>query len=117
MARVPHTLLAALADADGPLRTRAREEVSRLARQVQDDEALRARLDGQLADLAVFAVERYGQELTAVVSSTIDRWDGDETARRVELFVGRDLQFIRINGTVVGGIVGLVIHAVVVLAG
>ncbi|GAA1905700.1 DUF445 domain-containing protein [Lapillicoccus jejuensis] len=110
------TLLAALADADGPLRTRAREEVARLARQVQDDAALRDRLDGHLADLAVFAVDRYGQELTDVVSSTIDRWDGDETARRVELFVGRDLQFIRINGTVVGGVVGLIIHAVAVLA-
>ena len=62
-------------------------------------------------------VARYGQELTEVISSTINRWDGKETASRVELFVGRDLQFIRINGMIVGGLVGLVIHAVVLLVG
>ncbi len=64
------------------------------------------------ADLAVFAVERYGAELTAVITHTIERWDGKEAARRIELHVGRDLQFIRINGTIVGGLVGVLIHAV-----
>jgi len=52
-----------------------------------------------------------------VISHTINRWDGKETAERVELFVGRDLQFIRINGTIVGGLVGLAIHTVAVLVG
>jgi uncharacterized membrane-anchored protein YjiN (DUF445 family) len=42
----------------------------------------------------------------------VNRWDGQETAERIELHVGRDLQFIRINGTVVGGMAGLAIHAV-----
>ncbi|MEO9151074.1 MAG: DUF445 domain-containing protein [Lapillicoccus sp.] len=110
-------LVAALADSDGPLRGRARSEVTRFAGQVDDDPLLRARLDGYLADTAAFMVARYGQELTEVISSTINRWDGKETASRVELFVGRDLQFIRINGTIVGGLVGLVIHAVVLLVG
>src|SRR3712207_8329088 len=55
------------------------------------------------ADAAVFAVDRYGPELTAVITHTIERWDGREAARRIELHVGRDLQFIRINGTIVGG--------------
>jgi uncharacterized membrane-anchored protein YjiN (DUF445 family) len=45
----------------------------------------------------------------------VNRWDGREAADRIELHVGRDLQFIRINGTIVGGLVGLVIHAVSVL--
>ena len=44
--------------------------------------------------------------------ATIARWDGEEAARKIELHVGRDLQFIRINGTIVGGLVGVVIHAV-----
>ena len=79
------------------------------------DEALRARLDGLAADAAVFAVERYGAELTAVITHTIERWDGKEAARRIELHVGRDLQFIRINGTIVGGLVGVLIHTVSVL--
>ena len=60
----------------------------------------------------MFAVERYGSELTSVITQTIERWDGREAARKIELHVGRDLQFIRINGTIVGGLVGLVIHAV-----
>ena len=61
------------------------------------------------------AIERYGAELTTVITHTIERWDGKEAARRIELHVGRDLQFIRINGTIVGGLVGVVIHAVSLL--
>ena len=67
------------------------------------------------ADIAVFAVARYGAELTAVITHTIERWDGKEAARRIELHVGRDLQFIRINGTIVGGLVGVLIHAISLL--
>ena len=70
---------------------------------------------GCAADVAVFAVERYGAELTTVITHTIERWDGKEAARRIELHVGRDLQFIRINGTIVGGLVGVLIHAFSVL--
>jgi len=47
-----------------------------------------------------------------VITNTIEKWDGREAADRIELHVGRDLQFIRINGTVVGGLVGVIIHAV-----
>ena len=75
------------------------------------------RLDGLAADAAVFVVDRYGTEVTAVITHTIERWDGKEAARRIELHVGRDLQFIRINGTVVGGLVGVAIHAVSVAIG
>jgi len=110
-------LIAALSDSDGPLRARAQAEIERFAAQVGADTALQERLDGYVADLAAFLVERYGQELTEVISHTINRWDGKETAERVELFVGRDLQFIRINGTIVGGLVGLLIHTVAVLVG
>ena len=110
-------LIAALADPEGPLRTRIQSELEKFAQRVVAERDLRDRLDGYVADLAAFAVNRYGTELTAVISHTINRWDGKETASRVELFVGRDLQFIRINGTIVGGLVGLVIHAVVVLIG
>jgi uncharacterized membrane-anchored protein YjiN (DUF445 family) len=110
-------LIAALADPEGPLRTRIQSELEKFAQRVVTERDLRDRLDGYVADLAAFAVNRYGTELTAVISHTINRWDGKETASRVELFVGRDLQFIRINGTIVGGLVGLVIHAVVVFIG
>ena len=74
--------------------------------------SLRNRLDQAAADLAVFAVDRYGSEVTAIITHTIERWDGKEASQRIELHVGRDLQFIRINGTIVGGLVGVIIHAV-----
>jgi len=57
-------------------------------------------------------VTNYRDELTRTITDTVDRWDGVETARKVELQVGRDLQFIRINGTVVGALAGIAIHAV-----
>jgi uncharacterized membrane-anchored protein YjiN (DUF445 family) len=108
-------LLAALAEDDGPLRSRGVVELTRFGQRLVDEEALRESLDRRAADLAVFVVGRYGDELTAVITHTIGRWDGKEAATRIELYVGRDLQFIRINGTIVGGLVGLVIHAVSVL--
>jgi uncharacterized membrane-anchored protein YjiN (DUF445 family) len=105
-------LMESLEDADGPLRNRAVLELVRFGERLEHDDELRARLDKYAADLAVFTVSRYGDELTAVITHTVNRWDGREAARRIELHVGRDLQFIRINGTIVGGLVGVVIHAV-----
>jgi uncharacterized membrane-anchored protein YjiN (DUF445 family) len=104
-------LLSALEDPEGPVRRRALTEIQAFAERLQRDDALRAKLDRRAADLVVFAVGRYGNELTAVISHTIDRWDGREAARKIELHVGKDLQFIRINGTIVGGLVGVAIHA------
>jgi uncharacterized membrane-anchored protein YjiN (DUF445 family) len=108
-------LLAALADEDGPVRARGLAELTAFGDRLLVDAPLRRRLDRYAADLAVFVVGRYGDELTAVITHTIDRWDGQEAARKIELHVGRDLQFIRINGTIVGGLVGVAIHAVTML--
>ncbi|MBA3719928.1 MAG: DUF445 family protein, partial [Nocardioidaceae bacterium] len=58
----------------------------------------------------------YGAEMTTVITETIERWDGAEASRRIELHVGRDLQFIRINGTLIGGLAGLLIYALAQLA-
>ncbi|KQY60693.1 hypothetical protein ASD11_07080 [Aeromicrobium sp. Root495] len=104
------SLIGALADPDGLLRRRALDELLTLAHRLQDDEALARRIDTVLADVAGYAVSHYGHQVATIISATVDRWDGKETADRVELHVGRDLQFIRINGTVVGGLAGLVIH-------
>ena len=109
------SLVSSLRDPEGAVRERLQREVSAFGRRLHDDESLRTRLDLVAADVAVFTVERYGAELTAVITHTIERWDGREAARRIELHVGRDLQFIRINGTIVGGLVGVLIHTVSVL--
>jgi uncharacterized membrane-anchored protein YjiN (DUF445 family) len=97
------------------VRRRALDELVAFGERLQRDVDLRAKIDGYAADLAVFGVTRYGKELTAVITHTVNRWDGKEAARKIELHVGRDLQFIRINGTIVGGLVGLLIHAFTIL--
>lgn len=105
------TLIDALADPDSELRARAVVLLSEAGQKVVDDDDLRALVETRLADAAAFVVENHGSEISTLISETVARWDGDEAARRIELQVGRDLQFIRINGTVVGGLVGLTLHA------
>ncbi len=109
LSRALHTTLA---DPGSPLRARVEQRLQEFAGQLRNDPDLRGRLDQHAADLAAFVVGRYGDELATVITDTIERWDGQEAANRIELFVGRDLQFIRINGTLVGGLAGLVIHTV-----
>lgn len=111
-----NALADALEDPDGMLRRRGLAELRELGARLADDESSRRRVDSYIEDAAAYLIDRYGAEVTTVISDTVNRWDGKETANRVELYVGRDLQFIRINGTVVGGLVGLVIHTVTVLA-
>lgn len=69
---------------------------------------LEAFLVGVLAD----ALERHRHEAADLIARTVARWDPEATSRRMELAVGRDLQFVRINGTLVGGLVGLLLYAV-----
>ncbi|HET8600935.1 MAG TPA: DUF445 domain-containing protein [Segeticoccus sp.] len=109
-------LLEALADPQSTLRTRALDELVRFGTRLATDIALQRTWDGRAADAVGHLVRTYGRELASVISVTVDRWDGAEAARRIELHVGRDLQFIRINGTVVGALVGLVLHVVTQLA-
>ncbi len=108
-------LTTSLHDPDGAVRATLVTEVTAFARRLAGDTELQHRIDAHLADAAVFAVDRYGVEVTGIITHTIDRWDGREAARKIELHVGRDLQFIRINGTIVGGLVGVLIHTVTVL--
>ena len=108
-------LLGALADADGPLRRRGVAALSEFGERLLNDPDLRHRVDGHAADAVGFVVSTYGHEIAKVISQTVDRWDGKEAAERIELHVGRDLQFIRINGTIVGGLAGLAIHTLNVL--
>jgi len=105
-------LIGSLGDESGLLRRRALEELEAFGRRLIADDDLAARIDARISDTSAYVIENYGTEIATVISVTVNRWDGKETAERIELHVGRDLQFIRINGTVVGGLVGLTIHAV-----
>jgi uncharacterized membrane-anchored protein YjiN (DUF445 family) len=81
-----------------------------LAQTVLDDAALLEKLDRRIVDGVVFAVDQYRHEVGQLIEDTVGRWDPDATSRKIELQIGRDLQFIRINGTVVGGLVGLLLY-------
>ena len=70
------------------------------------------RVDGWLRGGVLGLVERYQSEVSDLIANTVRGWDPTATSQRIELAIGRDLQFIRINGTVVGGLVGLLLHAI-----
>ena len=101
----------ALADETGPLRARMVVLVRDFAARVQQDERLHATLQDRLIAGVSTAVSKYGHEITALISHTVEKWDAQDASDRIETFVGRDLQFIRINGTIVGGLVGLLIYS------
>lgn len=105
------SLTEALNRPDGYVRKRLAQALADFADQLEHNDALSARMDKLAADAATYVASSYGEELTSVITTTIERWDGNEAARRIELHVGRDLQFIRINGTLVGGLAGLVIYS------
>jgi uncharacterized membrane-anchored protein YjiN (DUF445 family) len=95
------------------------DEIARLIRSVaarvlEDDELARM-LERQLEQVIVTTTERHGHQLTELIRTKVQLWSPKETADRFELAAGRDLQFIRINGTVVGALAGVAIHALSLL--
>jgi uncharacterized membrane-anchored protein YjiN (DUF445 family) len=86
--------------------------IAQLGRALCTDDALAAKVDSWIVNVAGFLLTRYEPEVLGLISATVARWDAADTGRRLELQVGRDLQFIRLNGTVVGSVVGVVIYGV-----
>ena len=114
---VKETLRAQAGDDGSTLRARLDEMVANAARRFRDDPVLMARVDEVAVSATEAVLETFGDEITRLISSTVEQWDGEETATRLELLLGRDLQFIRINGTLVGGLAGVVIHGIGQLVG
>lgn len=85
--------------------------VERLAGELERDPDIQAWMNEWLTEAVVTLVDSNRAQIASVISDTVQTWDGRDTSRRVELALGRDLQFIRINGTLVGGLVGLAINA------
>lgn len=84
--------------------------LSALASAALEDEALLEKIDGWIINAVLRVVEQHRGEVGQLIAQTVSSWNPEETSRRIELLVGRDLQFIRINGTLVGGLVGLMIY-------
>lgn len=113
---VRRVLEEAIDDPDSELRRRVHDGLLGFGNRLAHDEPLQRTVDRYVADAAGHLISNYRHEVATVISETVDRWDADDASRRIELHVGKDLQFVRINGTVVGGLVGVLIHAVTILA-
>ncbi|CAA9347847.1 MAG: protein of unknown function DUF445 [uncultured Frankineae bacterium] len=114
---VAASVRASLDDLDGGLQARLAALVGGAARRVLDDEALQTRIEERLQSAVRYAVAHYGGTVVALISRTVQGWEARDASARIEAAVGRDLQFIRINGTVVGALAGLALHAVAELVG
>ena len=104
-------VLDAAVDPNSELRRVGASVIRQTGTALRDDPALQAKCDRWLLGVMEHVLAHYSGELSGVITHTVSRWDAESTARRLELQVGRDLQFIRINGTVVGSLVGLVIYS------
>ncbi len=104
-------LLTALADPDSGLRRRAVQALQEVGERLTTDVALQHRVDTWVSDAAVFLVDRYRHDIASIITDTVERWDPAETTEKIELMVGRDLQYIRLNGTFVGALAGLAIFS------
>ena len=96
---------------DSKFRSSISDWLDGVADELERDAGIQAWINEWLTDAVVLIVQRNRAQISSLISDTVQSWDGQDTSRRVELAIGRDLQFIRINGTLVGGLVGLLIHA------
>jgi uncharacterized membrane-anchored protein YjiN (DUF445 family) len=102
-------------DPDAALAGKLGEVVREFGGTLQGDAALRRLVNRFARRLVVGTAARYGGNIVKLVSETVRGWDARTVTERLEQAVGRDLQFIRINGTLVGGLIGVLLHAVDVL--
>ena len=112
-----HALATQAADPTSELRRWLTETVIAAGLRLGSDNELRDSLRRLAESGARALAEQFHDELAGLVTDTIQRWDAEQTSSQLELLLGRDLQFIRINGTVVGASVGLALHAIVMAFG
>ncbi|RAV32950.1 DUF445 domain-containing protein [Corynebacterium heidelbergense] len=104
------------ADPESILRRKITAWVREFGLRTQREADLRQDLEDRLVRAVSYLADNYAGEVTSIIGETVQRWDAEEASDRIELMVGKDLQFIRVNGTVVGALAGLAIHAATELA-
>jgi uncharacterized membrane-anchored protein YjiN (DUF445 family) len=105
-------LLRAVDDPTSDLRVRMVDSIVTIGRNLTEKPEMAEKVNGWIEDAAVHVVRNNRDEITALITETVDKWDAEETSRKIEIQVGRDLQFIRLNGTLVGALAGLTIYTV-----
>ncbi|GAB3702821.1 DUF445 domain-containing protein [Corynebacterium nasicanis] len=106
------SLIEAAEDETSLLRTKITDLCITWGTNIQTDPQLRASLDRRITGAAAFLADNYAGEVTDIISETVERWDAAEASDKIELMVGKDLQFIRLNGTIVGALAGIAIYTV-----
>ena len=84
----------------------------KLGNAVLNDAELMAKIDQWILEGVLYAVEQFRGEAAHLISYTVGQWDAEETSKKIELQIGKDLQYVRINGTLVGGLVGLLLYTI-----
>lgn len=110
--RLRAAMLKGVRDPEKALSGQLGESLAQLGQALQSDARIQLQVNRFSRRTLAGIATRYGDQIVRLVSETVKRWDAHTVTDRVEAAVGRDLQFIRINGTVVGGLVGLALHAV-----
>lgn len=113
---IKEALLRQSENPDAELRHAIQEAVIKFGESIQSDPKLAAKIDGWADETARYLIRTYGHEVSGLISETIEGWDPVATSERIELQIGKDLQFIRINGTIVGGLAGFTIHSLTVMS-
>ncbi|HET9071606.1 MAG TPA: DUF445 domain-containing protein [Acidimicrobiales bacterium] len=109
------TVRRSLGDPTSVLTARVADTVAHLGKRAAVEPGFHDEIEDGVRRVVTWAVDRYGGAVTALIRRQVEAWPADAASRRIELAVGRDLQYIRLNGTVVGALAGLLIHAVGVL--
>jgi uncharacterized membrane-anchored protein YjiN (DUF445 family) len=105
-------IVSAAEDERSELRLRVRASLLSLGARMASDTKVQGKVDQWLEGAAVYVVTTYRREITSLITDTVASWDPEHTTKKIEANIGRDLQFIRINGTVVGSLAGLLIYTV-----
>ena len=111
------TALTRYAGPDAPSPEPLQRAIGAIAERALGSEQLLREVDESIERLVLGVVDQYRPEVAAVIARTVEGWDATEASRKIEVQIGRDLQFIRINGTLVGALVGLLLYLVTVFAG
>jgi uncharacterized membrane-anchored protein YjiN (DUF445 family) len=109
-------LLGAVDDPHSELTVKFKAAVHDFGTRLVVDPELAGKVNAWIGDAAGYLVKTYRSDIAGVITDTVARWDAEETSQKIELQVGKDLQFIRINGTVVGALAGLAIFTAAHLA-
>jgi uncharacterized membrane-anchored protein YjiN (DUF445 family) len=106
------SLIERSADPKLEIRQPVQQMLIKFGEAILNDPVLYGKVDHWLREIIIYLTKTYGHEVESLISTTIDNWDPEKITGKIETEVGRDLQFIRINGTVIGGLAGLLIYTV-----